>query len=141
MTLGKRISTLREKRGMTQKELAKASASTQAAVSRMESDDIKDPGYTTLWRIADILGTSIDYLVGRVNNLTTTEFTRNDPNADQIVEIYRYLNLEGRTTWISFGQFLQKKQEYTSFVPRNEAMNPRNPNDLDDDFPDTTLNR
>lgn len=62
--ISKQIKELREKAGMTQKELADQLFVTPQAVSRWESGDT-EPSATTLNRIAEIFGVTLDELFGR----------------------------------------------------------------------------
>lgn len=68
-TLGERIKNARLKVGFTQRELASLLNYTQAALSQYEKG-IREPGLDDLTRIADTLGTSTDYLLGRTEILS-----------------------------------------------------------------------
>ena len=61
--LGARIKELREKKKMTQQELADYAGTTRATVSKWETGD-SEPGATQLRLIAEALGVSVDYLCG-----------------------------------------------------------------------------
>jgi len=64
MTIGKRISQLRDKRGWTQEQLAASLGISRAALSHYEKNR-REPDTETLTKIADLFKVSIDYLVGR----------------------------------------------------------------------------
>lgn len=64
MTLGKRIAEHRKQLGLTQDQLAEQLGVTAQAVSKWENDQ-SCPDITTLPRLADIFGTSVDALLGR----------------------------------------------------------------------------
>ncbi|OFW65146.1 MAG: hypothetical protein A2135_03270 [Actinobacteria bacterium RBG_16_67_15] len=53
--LGSRVRLERERRGMTQAELAERMGTTQPAVARLEAGGV-NPGLDTLRRVADALG-------------------------------------------------------------------------------------
>ena len=61
--LGARILELRNKKGITQNELAEKAETTRATVSKWETGD-SEPGALQLKLIADAFGVSIDYLCG-----------------------------------------------------------------------------
>jgi len=66
VTIGERIKQLREKRGLSQRALAKAIGVSQAIVQRWEGG-ARDPNQMAIAnakRLARCLGVSIDYLVG-----------------------------------------------------------------------------
>lgn len=63
-TLGDRIKYLREKKNMTQKDLATKADLTIVQLSRYETNDRK-PDPESLRRIVDALDTNGDYLLGR----------------------------------------------------------------------------
>ncbi|MGE7094257.1 helix-turn-helix domain-containing protein [Lysinibacillus sp. NPDC048646] len=60
-----------EKRNISQKDFAKQIGVSSTVLSRYESDDRK-PDYDTLQSIADYLNVSTDYLLGRTNDLEST---------------------------------------------------------------------
>ena len=62
--LGTRIKTLRERKGLNQSELARASGIAPATISRLESGDLRDVQTAVARRIARALGVSVDYLIG-----------------------------------------------------------------------------
>jgi len=64
MTIGKRISQLRDKRGWTQEQLAASLGISRAALSHYEKNR-REPDTETLTKIADLFRVTIDYLVGR----------------------------------------------------------------------------
>lgn len=64
MSIGARIKELRVKRGFTQDEIAEQLGMNRANFSNYERD-VATPPAETLMRIADILKTSTDYLLGR----------------------------------------------------------------------------
>ncbi|MGI5906961.1 MAG: helix-turn-helix domain-containing protein [Candidatus Pararuminococcus gallinarum] len=61
--VGKRLATLRQEKGMTQKELAKALGLSLNSVSLYERD-LSQPSDETKIQIARLFGVSMDYLMG-----------------------------------------------------------------------------
>lgn len=61
---GDRLKALRELHEMTQKQVADVVKTTDAAVGMWENNK-RTPDLKTLWKLADLFGVSIDYLVGR----------------------------------------------------------------------------
>lgn len=66
MTLGERISELRNKRKLTQKDVAKALNLTEQVYQTYENDR-GTPSYDSLLTLADYFGVSIDYLASRTD--------------------------------------------------------------------------
>jgi len=64
MTLGERLKILRERKGLSQSELARQCHIAQATISRLESGDLHDIQTTMAKRIARVLGVTLDYLAG-----------------------------------------------------------------------------
>ena len=64
---GSRLRALRNKRGLTQRALAKKINKSVSAVSGYESD-VQIPPTDVLWDIACVLNVSLDYLVGFEHN-------------------------------------------------------------------------
>ena len=61
---GHRVTRMREKRGMTQQELAGRSQTTYQTIWRIENGKHAEPGIYIATRIARALGVSLDYLCG-----------------------------------------------------------------------------
>lgn len=62
-TIGERIRAARLKAGWTQVELAQASGVGQGPISLLESGKVADPFVSTLRKLADALGVTMDSLV------------------------------------------------------------------------------
>ena len=63
-TFGQRLSRLRKEKGLTQEEIASKVTISPQAVSKWEND-ISSPDILTLGQLADLLGVSVDELLGR----------------------------------------------------------------------------
>ena len=66
--LAERLKTTREKLGMTQSDVCKASGVSKAYLSSLESGNQKEPSYTKLLALAKALSTSPEYLFGEVDS-------------------------------------------------------------------------
>lgn len=64
MTLGQRMKTLREKRGLGLRELARIAGVHHPTLSQLERGVIADVTTGTAKKIARALGVSVDYLIG-----------------------------------------------------------------------------
>lgn len=73
MKFGEILKTLRTKKGLTLDEVAKKIGVSNATVSRWETGEIKNIGSDKIGALADVLGTSTEYLLGRSTNPTATE--------------------------------------------------------------------
>lgn len=60
MTLGELIGVARELKGWTLRELEKRSGVSNALISQIETRKIVDPGFSTVIRLVDALGLSLD---------------------------------------------------------------------------------
>ncbi|PAD17376.1 helix-turn-helix domain-containing protein [Shouchella clausii] len=67
MNLGERIRSLREKEGLTQKQLAEKLKIPHQNLSNYERN-FRQPDYETLNKIASYFDVSVDYLLGRTDN-------------------------------------------------------------------------
>ena len=111
MSLGEKIKELREKKGMNQKQLAEASRLTQATISRIEKGKVNQLKSEALKRLAEALGTTVDYLVDRKENLTPEELANVDENVTYLFRGYEKLPSEARKQLIDFVQFLEGKEK------------------------------
>lgn len=71
MTLGKRISTARERKGISQSRLSELLGVTRGTITRWENDT-RTPDDETKREIADILGVSVSYLMGEPQDARLT---------------------------------------------------------------------
>lgn len=69
---GKRLKHLRDKRGMTQKEVADILGLTPKAVGFYESEE-RQPSQETLIKLSEIFDVSVDYLLGKTTRLKPIE--------------------------------------------------------------------
>jgi len=111
MSLGQRVKALREKLDMNQKELADKSGITQATISRIESQQVKQLKSEALSRLAEALRVTVDYLVGRTDTLTPDEIIQSDPTAEYIFRGYEKLSADGRAQLKSFIRFLEDQEQ------------------------------
>lgn len=87
MTLGKRIISLREKKGWSQRELARRVNLNVSVMNRIELDDrpVKDH---ELAKLANVLNTTTDFLLGLSNK---QNFDNNDDGYDSLTEINKII--------------------------------------------------
>lgn len=64
---GKIVKAVRQKRNLTQKQLALDTGTSERTIQTYEGN-VKKPSYDILIALADSLGVSIDYLCGRTDN-------------------------------------------------------------------------
>ncbi len=66
MTLGQQITALRKKKGISQADLGKQVDTSGDIIGRYERDEVK-PSIEVVVRLADALGVSLDFLVGKTD--------------------------------------------------------------------------
>jgi len=66
-TVGVRVRSLREYKNWSQEDLARASGLKRPHISLIENNE-RTPGAGSLIKLADALGTSIDFLVDRIDD-------------------------------------------------------------------------
>lgn len=71
MTLGERILIQRRRKEMTQRELAQAAELNTNTIARLEQGNLHDLGGKSVVRLANVLGVTTDYLLGRTDEETT----------------------------------------------------------------------
>jgi|GEM_PF-1437059 len=59
-TLGQHLTALRESKGLTQEDLADKSGISRPQISRLENNEVEAPRRTTLAKLAQALGVSVD---------------------------------------------------------------------------------
>ncbi len=66
MTLGKQITAMRKKKGLSQSDLGKAVGTSGDIIGRYERDEVK-PSIEVAMKVADTLEVSLDFLVGKTS--------------------------------------------------------------------------
>ena len=99
-TLGGRIINLRESLNMTQAFLADKIGVTKAMMSKYENN-VNVPKADIVGKIADILNTTADYLIGRTNDISPVEkdntWIQLSKRDFKLIHGYRRLNGENRS--------------------------------------------
>lgn len=80
MTLGKRITQLRNEKSLTQEELANLIGVSRASLGMYEIDK-REPDKTVLNKLADFFEVSVDYLFGRTNIRSSQRETKAETKA------------------------------------------------------------
>jgi transcriptional regulator with XRE-family HTH domain len=90
----KNLKALRNKKGISQQQLADSIGVSQQSINKYENHNI-EPDIKTLINMADYFSTSVDYLIGRADTKRKTEITRKyELGMDEsvIVDGYRFLS-------------------------------------------------
>jgi len=110
MTIASNVKKLRKKMGVNQQELAEEADIAHSAINRIESGEVSQPKMNTLKKLADVFGTTIDYLVGRSKKVTDIEALKTDNTALSLFKTYLNLKPKNRKLLDDFAKLLQKKQ-------------------------------
>ena len=101
-----RLKSSRELRGLDQSGLAKSAGLPPSSISHFESGSRK-PSFENLWKLANALGVSTDYLLGRVD-----ETNHHQANTDPLFRDLEKLNdASDRKLAADFMQMLAARRE------------------------------
>lgn len=89
MTNGERIKYLREKNGLTQKDVAVKLGVEPAAISKYELN-MREPNIEAIKKLATIFNVSIDYLLGRIPDVFVDETDRDTLDISAIKDKYNF---------------------------------------------------
>ena len=93
MSIGERISTLRQEAGISQNELAKALGVSRQAVSKWENDQTS-PDTLNLIRLSDVLNTEVEFLAtGKKPTYTHPIVVDKIKTVEKIVEVEKIVNV------------------------------------------------
>lgn len=73
VTLGELIGIARECKGWTLRELERASGVSNALISQIETGKVRDPGFSTVVKLADALGLKVERVAKTFRALTVNE--------------------------------------------------------------------
>jgi len=100
MTFGERISSLRKKLKWSQDELAKKVGTSAPIIGRYERNEIK-PSIETAKNIADVMGVTLDYLLGGNNAILDKELLKRLEDIESLTKedkdkIYYFIDMAVR---------------------------------------------
>lgn len=119
MSLGARIKSLINERDLKQNEVAKE---LHMAPSTLNGylNDVRQPDYATLIRIADYFGVSVDYLLG-VTNIRKKPETLMNEKEGELVGIYRGLGTDTKEL------FMDQLRSYLKFDLKQKEQKKKKP--------------
>lgn len=103
MSMNEKIRALREAKKMTQREVAKAAGMSTSAYGMIEQGR-REPGREKLERLADVLDTTTDYLLGR------TEFVDNIVTKADLERLLGPGDYPEYIEWIELKKYLDKQK-------------------------------
>ena len=93
--IGKKLKELRTTKGLKQTEIADKLNVSVSTVQKWEQD-ISDPNTEKVIELVDLLGTTVDYMLGLTETKTGKEFLLiekfNGLTEDQQIEVMRYMD-------------------------------------------------
>ncbi|MDF2934652.1 MAG: transcriptional regulator, family [Paenibacillaceae bacterium] len=121
-TCGDKIALLREKRGLTQEDLANKIGISRASLSHYEKNR-REPDYTTITKLADFFHVSVDYLLGRtseptqVTDMAIRDFSENlELSDEQLLEKFAF-TIDGRKLTP------EESRRFIAFIRADRSMN------------------
>jgi transcriptional regulator with XRE-family HTH domain len=118
MWLGARVKALRENMGISQNQLAKLSSISQSTLSALEANQVKELKAEALKRLAEVLGVTMDYLVGKTDTIAPNEIIRCDTKAQHILQMYKKLSKKNKEKLETFVRFLDEEEKAEVEVAR-----------------------
>lgn len=121
LSLGEKIKSLRKRNGMTQKELAKAIPTSFSTFRRWEKEN-HVPDIKEVARLAEILNTSISYLIGTENNSRSKDINEQKEKFSKLIDEINNENTENShiTTGTQTMTYKNGEQELT--VPYDREL-------------------
>ena len=106
-----RLILCREKHNITKQEAAKRMQMSQPAYLRYESGD-RIPSIHIIQTMANVLGTSVEYLTGETDNALPTSYlieVTSDPELFYMIDIYKKSNTENQNRFLEYIKDYHKK--------------------------------
>jgi transcriptional regulator with XRE-family HTH domain len=107
--LGRNIKLLRKQKGLTQVELSKILGCSQAMITTYEND-LKKPSVSTLARLAEALGVSIDHVVGNSAPVKTGDKIKNPKLWRKFAQLDELPDTDKRTVFRMIDGLLAQKK-------------------------------
>lgn len=106
MKLGQRIRAIREKKNVSQRQLAIKAGLSAATMSRLESGQFQSLNMESLRKIAEVLGVTVDYLVGQTTEMSIADGLVSDKTALTLFKDFDRLGEQERHILLSFANYL-----------------------------------
>jgi len=116
-----RLKELREERHLTQNDIAKEIKTSQTNIGRWEKE-LNEPAASFLIRLADFFQCSIDYLLGREDDLGNITIHTEKPaplpqDEQELLSIYQALSPTHRSQILEYARYFAEKSGAASSPP------------------------
>ena len=113
-----RLKELREERHLTQNDIAKEIKTSQTNIGRWEKE-LNEPAASFLIRLADFFQCSIDYLLGREDDLGNITIHTEKPaplpqDEQELLNIYQALSPAHRSQILEYARYFAEKSGVAS---------------------------
>ena len=105
-----RIQELREEKGLTQNDIAKAIGTSRTNIGRWEKG-LNEPSYSFVVSLSNYFNVSIDYLVGKedaVQGSTYESQTVLSEKEKELIRVYRSLSDNGKNTLLGSAHNIER---------------------------------
>lgn len=120
MKIGDAIKHLREQQDLTQEELAKKLNLSRSTISMYENNE-RIPNAYILDNIADALGVSVDYLIGRIDR-RMNQRQKLHPAIKKTLQIMYSITDEGKEQILDYAEMLFESDRYS--LPKIKKIAP-----------------
>lgn len=116
VALGKRLQSVRQGAGLTQQQLCDKTGLSYSTLAKIERGAIKSPSIFTIQSIADVIGVSLDELVGRIVNSS-----KNDKKTSKSGIKFVYFDINGCLVRFFHKAFTSLAKDTGATLDRAEA--------------------
>lgn len=109
MSLGTKLREIREQKNISQRELSRRTGVAAPTLSRLERGDFKSLQAESLRKIAQELEVTVDYLIGKTEQMGPGDYVAADKTARTIFENFDQLGKDEKGILLSFSDFLQRR--------------------------------
>ena len=101
-----KLQEIREQKGILQKDLAEKLNKTRACISSWETSKT-EPDLQSLIQIADVLEITVDYLLGRTDEMELANIqTELTPDQNELLNLYNQMSFRDKNRLLGFAQGL-----------------------------------
>lgn len=110
MNLGQRVREIREKKKISQRQLALKTGIAAATMSRLESGKFQSLKADSLRKVAEALEVTVDYLVGKTVGMSPKDHLVSDKKALSIYRDFDQIGASEKDLLLTFAEFLRQKR-------------------------------
>lgn len=109
---GERLKALRKEKGLTQEQLAAIIGVERSSIGKYEGKSKIIPSDDVKYRIAELFGVTVDYLMGYTDNRQPIDPSSTSTDEARLLGMFRNLNTTGQARLLEYCKMLSETPDF-----------------------------